>query len=61
MRELAQPYTLVGPPVKRPVLAPLAVFSSTTVYVCLSTSAFVIKYWETVKQILLKHVNNDFY
>ena len=32
--ELIQPYTLVGPPVKRPVLAPLAVYSLRTVYVC---------------------------
>ena len=30
--ELTQPYTLVGHPVKRPVLAPLAVYSSRTVY-----------------------------
>ena len=30
--ELIQPYTLVGPPVKRPVLALPAVYSSRTVY-----------------------------
>ena len=30
-----QPYTLVGPPVDRPVLAPLAVYSSRTVYIWL--------------------------
>ena len=28
-----KPYTLVGPPVFRPLLAPLAVYSSTTDYV----------------------------
>ena len=31
--ELIYPYTLVGPPVKRPVLTPLAVYSSRTVYI----------------------------
>ena len=30
----SEPYTLVGPPVKRPVLALLAVYYSTTAYIC---------------------------
>ena len=35
--ELKQAYTLVGPPVKGPVLAPLAVYSSTTIYIYLGS------------------------
>ena len=38
--ELTQPYTLVGPPVKGPVLAPLAVYSSTTVYISMPQAGF---------------------
>ena len=33
MEKIPYPYTLVGPPFKEPVLAPLTVYSSTTVYI----------------------------
>ena len=39
--ELIQPYTLVGPPVKRPVLALLAVYSSRTIYISPLISLFI--------------------
>ena len=39
--ELIQPYTLVEPPVKRQVLAPLAVYSSRTVYTCIASNVTV--------------------
>ena len=33
-----QPYILVGPPVWRPVLDPLAAYTSTIVYLCYSSA-----------------------
>ena len=48
-----KPYTLVGPPVRRPVLAPLAFYSSTTDYMCcvFASYSFVINWLLTLNLV----------
>ena len=45
MDEYNQHYTLVGPPVKRLVLAPLAVYSSRTIYIYYFQSCSIVYVW----------------
>ena len=62
MLELTQPNTFEGPSVKRPILAPLAVNSLTTVYICVVLGALFQKQTcnKAVTQENLKNSCMDF-